>query len=788
MKTKKLHLFFFVTVLSLFVSHVCAQNVSIYGAIGIADGSTYPTLKLAFDAINTTTSQTGASILVKIDASTEEGALQCALTTKTSGNEWMSLKIFPTSSLLTITGSYSGAQVLLSGVKNVTFDGSLNGNGSTKDLTITNTSKGVLVLTADASNNTIKNCILKGGSTTATAGIIYTSTATTTGMDNNTITSNDITNNGIGRPYYAVNILGTTGSTNDGNIVSNNNIYNVWVSGTAAANTSGIYVGNFTTNTKVTGNNIYETLPIASFSPTAACVINGILFGNTTAVTDGNEVSGNYIGGTAPMCGGTNLDITTAGTFGTSFRGINFSGGAVTGVAHKIDNNTIKNIKLNGGTINLAQAMYGIYGAGPGLKITANMVDNLNNISTNSGSTLQGITSSSTATPTPILLISGNTVKNLTTNSNNPGYDFNHSLAGIVQWGTGAATVTGNTVINLTNNTSFVGGGTREAGIILAGSNTNADLMVASNNFVKGIYVPDQTVGWSLIYGIRCNGSNVTPWGVGATIVNNIVSIDGNSKAQIWGIYDRAYIDGAATTTYTNLKCYYNTVLISGTTTASQNTWALFQYVANSKKDIRNNIFVNTRTTTDNGFKNFAIGGTATGATSATDIVDYNDYFVSGTNTSLYGTASPGVNTLAGIISGIGGNANSVNINPLFTNAAGELAEDFKTSSSITSLVATPIAAFDKDFVGNIRVIPRMGAFENSFTTSLINKPNEQNFTIISNSVGVFIPLTGRSTVELFTANGVLLEKTITDGAYAHNLKKGMYIIRINGKTSKFVK
>jgi hypothetical protein len=779
MKAKKLLFSIFVAVLSLISMQSNAQNVSISGATGIVDGTSYSTLKLAFDAINATASQTGANILVKVNATTDEGVAQCALMTKTAGNEWATLKIYPTFTGVTVSGSFTGAQILLSGVKNVTIDGSLNGNGSSKDLTITNTAKGAIVLTADASNNTIKNCVIKGGNTTATAGIIYTSTAATTGMDNNTITNNDITNSGS-RPYYAVNILGTTGSTNDGNIVSNNNLYNVWVSGTAAVNTAAVYVGNFTTNTKVTGNSIYETAAYA-FAPTNTCTISGILFSNTVAGTDGTEISGNYIGGTSIQCGGSNLEITPS-AFKTSFRAINFSGGAVTGTAHTISLNTIKNISILG---SFSEAVYGIYGAGPGLQISSNIIDNISNTAATATATLQGITSSSTSLTAP-LLISNNTIKNLTNNSTSGGYDFGHSLAGIVQWGTGAATVSGNTVLNLTNNTTVQG--TREAGIILAGACQDPNKVVAINNFIKGIYVPDQTVGWSLIYGIRCNGSNVTPWGVGATIVNNIVSLDGNSKAQIWGIYDRAYIDGTATTTYTSLKCYYNTVIISGTTSASQCTWSLYQYVANSKKDIRNNIFINTRTTSDNNFKNFAMGGTAIGATSATDIVDFNNYFVSGTNTALYGAASPGVNTLASIKSSTGGDANSVNVDPLFTNAGGILAEDYKTSSSVTTLVATPIVGYETDFAGITRTIPRMGAYENSITTKLTNIEQGNEFSIISNLSGIVVLLTKKSSIELYNINGMLIEKVIADGAYSRNLNNGMYVIRVNGKAVKFIK
>jgi len=42
--------------------------------------------------------------------------------------------------------------------------------------------------------------------------------------------------------------------------------------------------------------------------------------------------------------------------------------------------------------------------------------------------------------------------------------------------------------------------------------------------------------------------------------------------------------------------------------------------------------------------------------------------------------------------------------------------------------------------------------------------------------------------VELYTINGMLIEKTKTSGTYSRTLNEGMYILCINGKATKFVK
>jgi len=62
------------------------------------------------------------------------------------------------------------------------------------------------------------------------------------------------------------------------------------------------------------------------------------------------------------------------------------------------------------------------------------------------------------------------------------------------------------------------------------------------------------------------------------------------------------------------------------------------------------------------------------------------------------------------------------------------------------------------------------------------------NPTIIINSVGIALLLQGESNIELYSINGMLIEKTRTSGMYTRKLSNGMYIIYINGKASKFVK
>ena len=117
---------------------VNAQNVSVTGANGIADNTTYLNLGKAFDAINGQTNQSGKNIEIKISGNIDED--QNNGSTLNAGT-WTTLKIYPTATA-TVTGptnlsGTSGAGttadptivksvINLNGADNVTIDGRIN--------------------------------------------------------------------------------------------------------------------------------------------------------------------------------------------------------------------------------------------------------------------------------------------------------------------------------------------------------------------------------------------------------------------------------------------------------------------------------------------------------------------------------------------------------------------------------------------------------------------------------------------------------------------------------------
>jgi len=69
-----------------------------------------------------------------------------------------------------------------------------------------------------------------------------------------------------------------------------------------------------------------------------------------------------------------------------------------------------------------------------------------------------------------------------------------------------------------------------------------------------------------------------------------------------------------------------------------------------------------------------------------------------------------------------------------------------------------------------------------------INKPDVKTFHVIRTPSGIEVILNEQSLVELYSITGMLIDKTTANGTYSHNLANGVYIIRVNGKSVKFVR
>jgi gliding motility-associated-like protein len=708
-KMKKL-IIYFLLVLALPIS-LKSQTIKTVGSVS----GYYTSLKDAFYDINLGYIQGAITLEIIENTAESESAI---LNASGSGSaNYSSVTIYPTSAGLTISddGSWDGPLILLNGADNVTIDGRLNPYGSTVDLTLLNTSTsnttGVSTISFenDATNNTVKYTNIKGASTAITGGILFFGTTTgTTGNDGNIIDNNNITNSAdADRPVNAIYSLGTTGKDNSGNTISNNKIKDFLNKGLGS---NGIYLDAFNSAWTITVNSFYET---TSFVPTAPVDYNIIQINNSGI---NYSVTGNYIGGQAPFCGGSTA-WTKTNAFDNAFTGININAG--TGTATSLQSNTIQNfawsnsgsaswtgINIASGDVNVGTGTGNTIGASTGMgsiTITGGATNtNIYGINISGGgavncqnnnigsivaangtanaSNFYGINKTATTGTTTISKnIVGSTTTGLSINASSASSGDLQIVYGISNAGTENVTISGNTIANLTNGTTNTSGSI--AGVYFNGvTGTNA----VSENFIHSLSAVSGS-STSSVYGIRMNNG-------AASYYNNIISLGGNTQTAIYGIYET----GSAGSTN---KLYFNTVYIGGSPTAgANNSYALYSAVNTNTRDIRNNIFDNSRSNS----------GTASGnhygayfvSTGGTITCDYNDYFTPGSGGILnyYG---PPVVTL---------DLNSFTKDPLFPNPGGTTVNDYLgIETSLHGITGTGIGT---DYNGAPRSLPAIGALE----------------------------------------------------------------------------
>jgi hypothetical protein len=347
------------------------QNVNGHGAVNsfsifkslnavntVGTGGDYASLTGAggvFDAINNTV-LTG-NIVINVTSDLTETDSFVLLQWTESGAGSYTVTIQPDSAAMrTISGNKNNPLIMLYGADRVTIDGRFGGSG--RYLTFRNTDTGTSASTLrfinDASNNTVRNCVVEGaGTSLTTSGVILFETGTVTGNDNNLITGCQVRDlsTAAGVPYV---LIGSTGSSpavaNSGNTVSDNELFNF--------NRYGILInGTGNQSWTVSGNNIYEV-------NAANNNIEGIALGGSGT----NVITGNSI-----------HDLVTTGPNST---GIHFSGSGTSTTT--IARNRIAALSVNAATIGVV----GIFADGSA-GTTLNVVNNQITLSpATSGSTM----------------------------------------------------------------------------------------------------------------------------------------------------------------------------------------------------------------------------------------------------------------------------------------------------------------------------------------------------------------------------------------------------------------
>ena len=500
--------------------------------VNVGVGQPYTTLTADdaqgfFRAVNRSVLNSNVTVNITSDL-TEPGTI-ALLQWAEEGTGTYTMSIVPDASTLrTISGTAvaaGSAMIPIAGADRLIIDGGTGKNLLFRNTNATAANTGPTIQWYNGSLNcTLTQTIVENNGTTGYGELLVSA-----GVNNVTISGNDIrdaTGGTTGRTLYAIagNSLTTTI-----NIV-NNNISNF--------TGYGILLSVVADGCNVTGNSIYynnATIPTA----TQTCV--GVFSGG------GHTVSNNYLGGQAPICGGSPWVNSGA----VSWYGLNL-GMSPTSPASSIQGNVIKNLSL---TSTGAAAFDGIY-ASSGIvnigTVTGNVIGDVstpNSITSTGTSGLWAIYANTSAT------IANNIIANMTATSATPS-----NVYGIRIQADFPIVVEKNQIYNI--------GATNPSAV--------------STGPTAGVMVYGSLAGMSNTYRLS---NNVISLGHG--ISNDIMFV---------GFWD--YNTG------TKADYYYNSVSIGGATTTGTNGGAFALYkMSTSVNTIKDNSFSCSRT----GWGNYTI-------------------------------------------------------------------------------------------------------------------------------------------------------------------------------------
>ncbi|MDP1726842.1 MAG: BNR-repeat neuraminidase N-terminal domain-containing protein, partial [Bacteroidota bacterium] len=595
---------------------------------------------------------------------TESGAAQLNSITQVNagvaGNFGYTLTIRPqTNTQYILSGANISGLIRLNGASAVTFSGvSPTGTAADTNLVFVNASSApVFQFSTDASNDSLYNIVIRGRNTSTGSGLVYITTAGTgSGNDNINITGCNIYSDQIIASPYANGIysVGTFAKENDNLVVVNNNIFNF-------SNSGVLFTSNSGNGLIIRGNHFYNNNPAL---PTTTMTVIQILSGS---VSNGDSITGNYIGGRDRLCGGTAQTNTGAVTF----TGINCTVGTSSGVS--IQGNTIQNfnyssvsastftgIQVNSGVANIggvsgnligsstvANSIINagnsvttgiIYSGSNAVIVSNNTVANIQKINTGTSAAIRGIMTSNTSNG---LTINNNNVNNLYTTSGNSGSTTIASLVGIGTTNSGSSqSITNNTVFNLAN------ANTTTSSIKVVGMFSTSGLNNFTGNQVRNLSnsaISTGTTTSAAIIGIYHSGLT------GSVVSNNLVdtiNTTGVGSTQTIGMYTTGTSQTLTDNIVRRLSSASNSI---NTTSASSIIGIMYNGGSSNINISRNTVHTLNATNTTGGNGQNIIGMYATISTGGTNVVNRNAIHslgsVSTMVTNIYGMYIAGGST-----------------------------------------------------------------------------------------------------------------------------------------------
>lgn len=542
---------------------------------------------------------------------------------------------------------------------------------------------------------------------------------------------------------------------------------------------SGPVVYRLTNTTYTTG----ETFPLIINAQSTASATNTLTIKPATGITaviSGSVASGalinlngaDYVTIDGSNSGATDRSLTITNTNATSPTAISLSSA---GAGSGATNNTFKNLII---TTSASGAGYGISAEG-GTQVS-NGADNddltiQNNLISGVSVGIYAIgTAAVNAGGLNNLIIDNNTITTATTVASLGIQVGNAINASVSQNDISVETSAASSPVGISLETGFVSS-------------------VVTRNLIRKVIVTN-TGGWGA-RGITIGTGTATS---DLTITNNVISrvngtnFTGFGNSSSMGIAIGIVGNSATLTTTTGgIKLYHNSVYLSGeyetstSTTANKITAALFVGSAATALDIRNNVFSNALNNSNAVAKAYAVYSAA--ASSAYTTINYNDYYVSGSQGVLAYLTSDRAD-IAAWRTATGQDVNSISSNPLFNGPTNLIPQPGSPLSGAGTGIAT--VTIDVNGVTRSASTPAIGAYETtidlappavSFTPlATICNTNDRTFTAtIVDGTGV--PTTGslvprvwyrKGTTGAWSSTaGVFTSGTATNGTWSFTIE-----------------
>ena len=503
--------------------------------------------------------------------------------------------------------------------------------------------------------------------------------------------------------------LGSSGTT----AIRNVTIRNTIITNGSNGNT-GIVVGDATTpaaygNPGYFNNIVFDNNDIRR-------TFNGLFI--SAAVVPGNG-SGTVVSNNLLNNSGADA-IRAVGINISGVDGLNISNNSIGNVNNTTDNTLVLGINIGTGTNNAV--------------ISQNIISNMTGTSTGGSATVSGIrlTPGNLATS---LVVSDNVISNLTSPGTFAGF------AGIASFGPNT-NIRGNTISGMTQNGAVGFWG------IVAASPRNCDisgnivgaLSTTTTGTANGINIQGGVEGVNVfnnnIFNLRnTNSGGYTAYGIslgaaaynginfGVRVNNNqisgIVGYGGSGGTASWNGY------GIGVTAGAGYEIHHNTVNLNVDQLASGGLPAAF-YVGSSVVvpgaiSLQNNILVNSQTSATGVATRYAIYAN-TSSNLIFSTINNNNYYSAGTKLGFIGSDR---STLSDIITGFGGNQNSVSANSTFVSATDLHLASGSGQNWTVNNAGAPISSVTTDIDGDTRspTNPDIGADEFTASSFVVTNP-----------------------------------------------------------------